>query len=230
MNTPLETSKSEKPPHTPHGEAQRAALVRAAYDLIAEKGFEGLRTRDVAERAGVNIATLHYYFKHKDDLIRSVVEYTREQFKNRHAPSSQLAISKPLDYVRQEFADVAYHAQELSENFLVWLEILLHSLRDTAIKQVFEDFDDSWLHVFETYLAEGVQQGVFRSDLDIGATAAALIAFIKGAMVQMLFSPQTFPAERVYAQIERWLTEPSSGLLAPGQAQTDTEPAGSRSG
>ena len=118
MNTPLETSKSEKPPHTPHGEAQRAALVRAAYDLIAEKGFEGLRTRDVAERAGVNIATLHYYFKHKDDLIRSVVEYTREQFKNRHAPSSQLAISKPLDYVRQEFADVAYHAQELSETFL----------------------------------------------------------------------------------------------------------------
>ncbi len=27
--------------HTPHGEDQQAALVRVAFDLIAERGFEG---------------------------------------------------------------------------------------------------------------------------------------------------------------------------------------------
>src|SRR6185437_3442673 len=46
---------------TPHGVAQRRELVLAAFNLIAEKGFEGLRTRDVAQRADLNIATLHYY-------------------------------------------------------------------------------------------------------------------------------------------------------------------------
>jgi DNA-binding transcriptional regulator YbjK len=42
---------------------RRRSLLQAAFDVIAMSGFEGLRTRAVAERAGVNIATLHYYFQ-----------------------------------------------------------------------------------------------------------------------------------------------------------------------
>src|SRR6266567_243915 len=60
---------------TTHGDERRRSLVLAAYDLIAEKGFEELRTRDVAMRTGVNIATLHYYFASKEDLIEGVVDY-----------------------------------------------------------------------------------------------------------------------------------------------------------
>jgi hypothetical protein len=40
-------------------EKRRQELVQAAFNLIAEHGFEGLRTRDVAAEVGVNIATLH---------------------------------------------------------------------------------------------------------------------------------------------------------------------------
>ena len=42
------TDRDGRAPHTAHGEAQRQALARAAYQIIAESGFEGLRTRDVA--------------------------------------------------------------------------------------------------------------------------------------------------------------------------------------
>ena len=52
---------------------RQEALVQAAYDLLAERGFEGLRTRDIAAKVGVNIATLHYYFPTKEKLIRGVV-------------------------------------------------------------------------------------------------------------------------------------------------------------
>ena len=50
-------------------EDRRRALVLAAFGQIAERGFEGLRTREVAAEAGVNIATLHYYFPTKEALI-----------------------------------------------------------------------------------------------------------------------------------------------------------------
>ena len=40
------------PTHTTHGDERRQELVLAAYALIAERGFEGLRTREVAARAG----------------------------------------------------------------------------------------------------------------------------------------------------------------------------------
>ena len=43
----------------PTTEPRRDELVLAAYREIAENGFEGLRTREVASAVGVNIATLH---------------------------------------------------------------------------------------------------------------------------------------------------------------------------
>ena len=204
---PQTTDDCEKSHHTPHGEAQQRALVQAAHDLIAEKGFEGLRTRDVAARAGVNIATLHYYFASKEDLIRGVVLYMREQFKGFHAPPPPSAASKPLDYVRQEFADASYQVQEIIETCIVLFEICLRSLRDPAIKDALDGLDGEWQLSFEAHLSEGIQQGIFRPDLDIRATASALIAFIKGTIFQLLFNPGAFPAERVYAQVERWLTD-----------------------
>src|SRR5438270_13099719 len=59
---------------------RQEALVQAAYDLLAERGFEGLRTLDIAEKVGVNIATLHYYYPTKEKLIRGVVGYAMERF------------------------------------------------------------------------------------------------------------------------------------------------------
>jgi len=41
----------------------RTALVKAAFQVLAQQGFEGLRTRAVAAAVGVNVATLHYHFK-----------------------------------------------------------------------------------------------------------------------------------------------------------------------
>src|SRR5436309_13286777 len=59
---------------------RRAALVDAAFARIASHGFEGLRTRDVAADVGVNVATLHYYFPTKEDLIRSVIGHAMQRF------------------------------------------------------------------------------------------------------------------------------------------------------
>ncbi len=193
----------EKIPHTAHGESQRRALVRAAYDLIAEKGFEGLRTRDVAERAGVNVATLHYYFATKEHLIRGVVDLLRQQLSH---TSSQTGPRGPLEELRRELTDTQYQLQAFPEMFRVVFELYLRSLRDTALRDILQGMDASWRDHITEYFTAGVQQGIFRADLDIPAAAVGLMAFVKGAMIQLIYNPQIFPASRVYAEIERWLT------------------------
>jgi len=67
---------------------RRLNLVRAAYGIIASDGFESLRTRDVAEKVGINVATLHYYFPSKESLIGAVALYLAAQFETVHAPGS----------------------------------------------------------------------------------------------------------------------------------------------
>ncbi|ORA32358.1 TetR/AcrR family transcriptional regulator [Mycobacterium aquaticum] len=59
---------------TPKGERRRYALVRAAADLLCEGGFDAVRHRAVARRAGLPLASTTYYFSSLDDLIAKAVE------------------------------------------------------------------------------------------------------------------------------------------------------------
>lgn len=62
------------------GTDRRQLLVQAAFDAIAEKGFEGLRLREVAARAGIDHSTLHHYFPTRQDLVAAVVEFATSHF------------------------------------------------------------------------------------------------------------------------------------------------------
>lgn len=197
---------TSRTPHTAHGEAQRQALVDAAYYQIAEGGFEGLRTRDVAARAGVNIATLHYYFATKEDLIRAVLERLYEEVSTVHAPPYETETKTPLEELRSEFADMVYQLRLKPETYVVFFELGLRSLRDPSIRGMLRDLTMHWREHIEGYLKEGVRQGLFRPDLDVPAAAAGLIALLEGALIQMMSEQGNFPEERVYAEVEQWIT------------------------
>jgi AcrR family transcriptional regulator len=48
-------------------------ILRAAEDIFAEQGFRAATTRQIANRAKVNIATIHYYWGSKDELWNAVL-------------------------------------------------------------------------------------------------------------------------------------------------------------
>ena len=51
-----------------------ARILAAAESVFAETGFSGATTAEIAKRAGVPTANLHYYFKTKADLYRQVLQ------------------------------------------------------------------------------------------------------------------------------------------------------------
>ena len=52
-------------------------MLRAALDVIAERGFPDTRIADVAERVGVSPALVIYYFKTKDHLLTEAMRLRR---------------------------------------------------------------------------------------------------------------------------------------------------------
>ncbi|MDX1933803.1 MAG: TetR/AcrR family transcriptional regulator [Capsulimonadales bacterium] len=58
---------------------QRERILEAARTALIRIGYERITTRDIAREAGVNIATLHYYFGTKETLLSEAVTFTLEQ-------------------------------------------------------------------------------------------------------------------------------------------------------
>lgn len=188
------------------GEERRQALVEAAYALIAEAGFEQLRTRDVAARVGVNIATLHYYFTTKEDLIQGVVEYLLRQFMTAYLPGSAIEMRTPLEQIQGEIAETQLLLRKKPNTFVVLNELALRSLHDPAIRAHLAWLEAGWRAYLEQVLRQGKEQGMFRADLDARGGATWLILLIKGATLHYMTDPEAINFTQIQAEIERWLT------------------------
>lgn len=51
-------------------------IIEAAIECIEEFGLKGATNRRIAEKAGVNLAAINYYFRSKENLIERVMETT----------------------------------------------------------------------------------------------------------------------------------------------------------
>lgn len=58
---------------------RRAQLLDRLADAIAEGGIEGVSIRDLAQRAGVSIGTVQYYFSTKTELLTAAWYHVRDQ-------------------------------------------------------------------------------------------------------------------------------------------------------
>jgi len=66
-------------PRPERGDATRAALLRTARALFAERGYAGVGTEEVVRRAGVTRGALYHHFRDKRDLFRAVYEETEHE-------------------------------------------------------------------------------------------------------------------------------------------------------
>ena len=97
-------------------QATRAAILRAALDEFAEKGFEAASIRSIAERTGFQHPVITYHYPTKDQLWRAVAEDTFERIReawDRRAPEH--AHLSPLERLRVEYHALFRHTVAFPE-------------------------------------------------------------------------------------------------------------------
>lgn len=55
-------------------------IFDAARDVFTEKGFEGTRMQEISEKAGINKALLHYYYRTKEKLFDAIFKKVFGEF------------------------------------------------------------------------------------------------------------------------------------------------------
>ncbi|MDB6084012.1 MAG: hypothetical protein JWN43_1893 [Gammaproteobacteria bacterium] len=131
----------------------RRAILDAALDEFAEKGFEGASTRNIADRVGIDHTLITYHFRNKEALWKAVAENSFESIESMwDAALPPDRKFKPAERVRAEFRTflqftmehTAFHHFMLRENQgqsprLPWLvKRLLHRTMDRVVPEIRE--------------------------------------------------------------------------------------------
>lgn len=224
------TSNTTISPRRAATDDRRAEIAAAARALIVEKGVEGLRTRDIAERVGINVATLHYHVPTKEALLALVAEAMQHDFLQQQIDRSRAGLSAEQRLDR-EFAAFRAMLATRSETMLCLSELMERARRDQKIAAAIRPMQGKWREVIGDLLSEGVSDGVYRSDMDAQSAAIMII----GAMVG--FS-RTRPGDlegfdRLVAELQRAIRNPaldagvdlSNGSEAPRHTSVKTQQA-----
>jgi len=186
---------------------RRDALIKAAYGIIATRGFEGLRLREVATKTGIDHSTLHHHFRTKRDLIAAVLDYATEQFrpplrKNEATPTS---LHAHLSLLGRMIVD-------RPELHVVLREFDLHAARDVRIRAIIAKREQGWRERLVQRIQLAAQEGNWPAGYEPAIGAELVIAVVKGVS----FNPRT--ATKVLSLFERLLVPQPAARKARGHA------------
>jgi len=136
---------AEPAPATEQNEARRIEMLRAAAELICERGFGDTRIADVAKRAGVSSALIIYYFGTRDRLLVDALRYSEESFYE--AAERMLAevpsLRERLSLLIQ-WTCVLEGADEIPGAWGLWFDLWAQAFRHDEIKAGRAERDSRW--------------------------------------------------------------------------------------
>jgi AcrR family transcriptional regulator len=176
------------------GRDGRAALLEAAAEVFARRGYRDARLDEIAERAGYSKGAIYFHFSGKDDLFFALLEERidrplREAIK-------LLELAPPGDDMAAEanrrFVELVHGQREL---MLLDQEYRSQALRDSRLRARYLKREAK----LRTALAKGLQARLEH----LGAppiaapehVATALLSLVFGLAQQWLIEPDAVPDE-----------------------------------
>jgi TetR/AcrR family transcriptional regulator, fatty acid metabolism regulator protein len=157
---------------------KRGALLRAAIDTFAARGFFNAQVADVARSAGVAAGTVYLYFRSKDDLLISIFERTMKEAIAEGRQSIR-GMSDPVERLR-EIARL--HLDRLGRDRALAIVFQVELRQSTKFMERFSATRlREYLGIIRDVISEGQAQQVFRRE--INPTLAAKLFF--GALDEM---------------------------------------------
>jgi TetR/AcrR family fatty acid metabolism transcriptional regulator len=157
---------------------KRDALLRAAIDTFAARGYFNAQVADVARAANVAAGTVYLYFRGKDDLLISIFERTMKEA-IAEGRQSVGGLTDPIERLR-EIARL--HLGRLGRDRALAVVFQVELRQSTKFMERFSATHlREYLGIIRDVIADGQAQQVFRPQ--INPTLAAKLFF--GALDEM---------------------------------------------
>jgi AcrR family transcriptional regulator len=160
-------------------------ILDAAKQVFMENGLDGARMQDIADKAGINKALLHYYFRSKDKLFDMIFIEEARKFMPKvvEIMSSELPLFEKIEKFVGEYIDT------LSKNPLLPIFVLNEINRNPkdAMKKIWGNQRPP-IDKVEEHVAKLVKKGEIKPikgyELMINMVSLCIFPFMVRPMVQ----------------------------------------------
>lgn len=175
---------AEPAPATEQNEARRIEMLRAAAELICERGFGETRIADVAKRAGVSSALVIYYFGTRDRLLVDALRHSEESGYEAaeqmlaEVPSLRERLSLLIKWTCVPEAD-----NEIPGAWGLWFDLWAQAFRHDEVKAGRVELDARW----RTMIVDAIKSAEVELDTPVDARMFALEfgALLDGLSIQV---------------------------------------------
>ncbi len=170
-------------------------IINGALKVFGEKGFEGTTISAIAKAAEISDATVYEYFSSKEEILFSIAEYyTKKEYER------VMAIEPYVHGARERMRMVIQVYLDFYENNRLYTSVALLTLKGSrnflkskaylVVRQAAQSIVDIY--------KEGLDQGVFRDDLDPYLVRNMVLGFIEHLTIQWLLlgRPQSISVYR----------------------------------
>ena len=191
-------------------------MLKAALEVIVERGYADTRIADVAARTGTSPALVIYYFKTRDQLLTEAIRYSEDAW---YAQSQRRMGQLPT--AAGQLAELVAMTclpgtdPEPRSWWLLWLDLWALSPRNPGVAAVRQKSDERWRQTISSIVLAGQDAGEFAS-VDADDFAIMLSALLDGLAVQIALEDPQVPPQRAYERAMRF---------AAGQLGFGWEPA-----
>ena len=159
--------------------------------------------RDIAERAGIDHSTLHYYFAGKEALIDAIVDYIVLDLAVGRSPVAESKEVSPRLRLTAHFDALIKQLQETPEMFVVLAELNTRAMREPLLRAIFNKNDRKWKGFLTEVLVSGTQRNEFKGNFPPEVAAEAIISLIRGLTITCAGRPELM--RRPFYQVFTWL-------------------------
>jgi AcrR family transcriptional regulator len=204
-------------------------MLRAALEVIVERGYADTRIADVAERTGTSPALVIYYFKTRDQLLTEAIRYSEDSWyaeylrRMEEIPSAAGQLGELIAMTCLPGTD-----PEPRSYWLLWLDLWAFSPRNPGVAAVRQKSDERWRHAIRSIVLTGQEAGEF-APLDADDFTITLAGLLDGLAVQIALEDSEVLPQRAYELAMRFaagqLQFGGSGGSSPQANRVDGKPA-----
>jgi AcrR family transcriptional regulator len=179
-------------------DARRRQILKAAVQVIAEKGLCDTGIKDVADRAGTSPALVIYYFGKKDILLAEALSFADEGFYAQTADAvakMSSARDRLVELVRSSCS--VGEAEEDFDEWVLWLDLWARAPRDPDVARDRLALDRRWRTSISEIVRDGQAAGEF-APVDAGLFALRLAALMDGLAILVVLKDPDVDRERMF--------------------------------